>query len=723
VSDYGLHIFPQHAELLKASAIDPEVARERGYVSVDTKKRLETPGFSGRQRNVPGLLIPVHDATGAIALYQYRPDNPRLTDAGKVVKYETPYRSRLVLDVPVRMRERTGDPKYDLWITEGSRKVDAAVSAGLCCIGLLGVTGWRGTNGQGGKTALPDWAHIAINEGRRIYLCFDSDVMTKESVADALAQLGGFVGRRGAAVRYVYLPQDGDDKTGLDDYLAAGGTVDDLITSATPDIRTPRKALHTRTPPPDQPKEVCKPDGVCMHTPLLAHSTDLLAQVIGTVHDLGVTGEARIIRATYLTAVSQVLPEPVSLVVKGTSAGGKSYSTRTTLRLCPAEDFYNVTAGSQRALIYTDEDFEHRTIVMFEATALREIAEVRDGDMTAMLVRTLLSEGQIIYDVAERGDGGRTETRRIIKSGPTNLIVTTTASNLHNENETRLLSLTVDESEEQTRAVLRKIADRRNQLAPAAPPDLEPWHDLFHWLKHHGEHRVYIPYADHLAAAAAASVVRMRRDFGVLLGMIEASAVLHQVNRKRDQHGRIIATPDDYATALDILAEAFAITSGQRVKDSVRRAVTAVGELGGDVTDVTVAQVARYLKRDRTVVTRGLKEAADLGYLTNKETKAGRAARYHTGPDPLPEDRPALPADVPGDACTPPQAAHLLPQVSEGCAGVQPVQGGDGDDCQTCTGCGEPLDSALVKAGFTDHVGTCSVQLGDFAWFGAEAGQ
>lgn len=84
--------------------------------------------------------------------------------------------------------------------------------------------------------------------------------------------------------------------------------------------------------------------------PLLAAAAGLLSQAVAAVHDLGVTGESRVIRGTFLTAVSQVLGEPVSLVVKGTSAGGKSYATRTTLKLFPASDFYNVTAGSQRSL-------------------------------------------------------------------------------------------------------------------------------------------------------------------------------------------------------------------------------------------------------------------------------------------------------------------------------------------------------------------------------------
>ena len=225
--------------------------------------------------------------------------------------------------------------------------------------------------------------------------------------------------------------------------------------------------------------------------------------------------------------------------------------------------------------------------------------------------------------------------------------------------------------------VMQKTAMRRNQHAPADPPDLEPWHTLFHWLKYHGKHRVYIPYAGYLASSATASAVRMRRDFGTLLGMIEAHAITHQLTRARDEHGRIIATAADYEAAREILAEAFAVSSGKKVKDSVRRAVAAVDELGGEKADVTVAQVAKHLKRDRTRVTRGLKEAAENAYLVNMEDRAGRAARYRLGPDQLPEDAPALPEKLPNDVCmrTPAQPAHLSPQVKDGCAPVRGVRG------------------------------------------------
>ncbi|MGH3403798.1 MAG: DUF3854 domain-containing protein, partial [Streptosporangiaceae bacterium] len=257
MSGYGAVIFPQHAELLEASAISPDVARERGYVSVDTKKRLESAGYKDYQCRVPGLLIPVHDASGAVATWQYRPDSPRTTKAGKTIKYETPGGSRLVLDVPPRIKSQLDDPSIPLWITEGARKADAAVSAGVACISLSGVDAWQGTNSRGGKTALGDWKNIALND-RRVYLAFDSDAASKPGVAGALERLGNWLAGHGATssdVRYCYLP-DGEDgtKVGLDDYLAAGGSIEDLIKTSTPELMAAVQPELTPAPPQEHDK-------------------------------------------------------------------------------------------------------------------------------------------------------------------------------------------------------------------------------------------------------------------------------------------------------------------------------------------------------------------------------------------------------------------------------------------------------------------------------------
>lgn len=240
LDDLGLA--PRDRVLLEASAIAPEVAVARGYTTVYTRAALEKLGFGPSQRNVPALVIPIYDAftNGRPLLHQARPHEPRREPrTGKVIKYETPRGASMMVDVPRPIRSRLGDPKIPLFITEGVRKADAAVSVGLCCVALLGVWNWRGRNDDGGLTALPDWEAIAFND-RDVSIVFDSDVMTKATVYVALVRLKAFLERKGATVKAIYLPSGpGGTKCGLDDFLASGKTVDDLLGLATTTLREP----------------------------------------------------------------------------------------------------------------------------------------------------------------------------------------------------------------------------------------------------------------------------------------------------------------------------------------------------------------------------------------------------------------------------------------------------------------------------------------------------
>jgi hypothetical protein len=188
----SVSLAPHHrAMLLEESAITLETIEARGYRTVETKAELERLGFGRAQRNVPGLLFPIHGPTGEVVSYQFRPDEPRIKD-GKPVKYETLAGSRMVLDVHPTIRTRLEDPSVPLFITEGIKKGDALVSRGLCAVALIGVWSWRGRNEFGGKTALPEWEYIALN-GRQVYIVFDSDVMLKPEVHAALTRLKSFL--------------------------------------------------------------------------------------------------------------------------------------------------------------------------------------------------------------------------------------------------------------------------------------------------------------------------------------------------------------------------------------------------------------------------------------------------------------------------------------------------------------------------------------------------
>jgi len=230
----------RHRDMLRlGSGISDAVITARGYRTVTDPDELAALGFARAQCRVPGLLLPLWTTDGNNGLMVYRPDKPRTVEDRKKrnrdgaypcteIKYEVPKGSGTRLDCPPPCRASLGDPSVPLWITEGQKKADALASRGLCALALLGVWNWRGKNGAGGVAWLADWDHVALN-GRDVRIVFDSDVMQKSEVQDALARLTENLKRHKAHVASVYLPPTASgDKQGVDDYLAAGHTLQKL---------------------------------------------------------------------------------------------------------------------------------------------------------------------------------------------------------------------------------------------------------------------------------------------------------------------------------------------------------------------------------------------------------------------------------------------------------------------------------------------------------------
>ena len=254
-----------HRALIAASAISDVVRDARGYRTVTDPGELRRLGFSAAQARVPGLLVPLWRIEGpsghfqAAGHFQYRPDSPRVIK-GKIVKYETPRGQANVLDIPRTVFDALRKGQQAVFVTEGARKADALASLGIPVLNICGVYGWRGRNDEGGYTALADWESISV-KGSIFVLAFDSDILTKPEVHQALARLRGFLLHRGAAkVRVLMLPPLLSGKTGVDDYIAAtGATVQDLARIVVDDL------------PPSPEETVPEPDGEPVDLAALLH--------------------------------------------------------------------------------------------------------------------------------------------------------------------------------------------------------------------------------------------------------------------------------------------------------------------------------------------------------------------------------------------------------------------------------------------------------------------
>jgi hypothetical protein len=435
------------------------------------------------------LRYRICDASGALVAIHCRRDGP----GGKRMWWEQPDGTSGLggmssADLPLYGIERlNGSPTVIL--VEGEKAAEA-----LFAVGIQAVDTVTGASGTPGATPLAELT------GRRVPVWPDNDDVGHKHMQRVAAGLVGIA----TAVSIIDWP-DAPDHGDAADFVAARATREDveaLVDCARLFVSNPDDTTATVQP--------------LRSRPLLAEEPDILARFADELAAAGVAGERRAGLLIFLVVVSRLLTRIVSLAVKGPSAGGKSFLTETVMRYFPASAYYALSAMSEHALAYDREPLQHRMLVIYEAAGMA-------GEMQSYLIRSLLSEGKVRYVTVEKTKAGL-NSRLIEREGPTGLIVTTTAVRLHPENETRLLSLTVNDSPAQTRAVLLAHADGAGRSR-----NLEAWHDLQDWLAA-GPTTVDVPFARTLAESIPPVAVRLRRDFATVLSLIRAHALLHRAD-------------------------------------------------------------------------------------------------------------------------------------------------------------------------------------------------
>lgn len=363
-------------------------------------------------------------------------------------------------------------------------------------------------------------------------------------------------------------------------------------------------------------------------TPDLALEDDILGTFLADLRRTGLAGEERLAQLEYLALTSRVLPwgrageRPISLLAKGTTSTGKSFTTSSVLRFFPPEAWIDLGSMSRRYLFYTEESFSHRFLVV------PEWASIKDDEEIVAMLRVLLSEGRLVHGTVE-GDGTR-KARRIEKEGPTGLLVTTTEAAVDPELETRCLSLTTDDTPEQTRRVFAATAA---QEFSDVGVDLDRWHDLQLWVGEHGETRVIVPFVEALAGLMPSSATRLRRDFVSLLCLVRAHAILYQAQRDRDGHGRIVATIDgDYSPIRELVGDVIAEGVEASVDTAMRETVEVVKAILDEGNQYASAKavtdrlgVGRSASYDR--IRRGLLK----GYLVDEAKRDERGKKLVLG--------------------------------------------------------------------------------------------
>jgi DNA primase len=199
---------------------------------------------------------------------------------------------------------------------------------------------------------------------------------------------------------------------------------------------------------------------------------------------------------------------------------------------------------SAKALFRTEADLKGAVLY------LQEVAGSEEANYS---IRVMQSDGRLEYEATQKTADGSMKNVVYQTEGPTVIVQTTTKNHLHPENETRVFPIYIDESEEQTSRIISSIlteAAGKGSSGAEKQRVRQRWQDAIRLLE---PEEVVVPYADRLKIPN--SPIRIRRDARRLLDVVRVIAWLHQHRRERDEDGRILASEEDFHTALSLVSE------------------------------------------------------------------------------------------------------------------------------------------------------------------------
>jgi len=346
---------------------------------------------------------------------------------------------------------------------------------------------------------------------------------------------------------------------------------------------------------------------------------ELVAKVSEDIEGLGVAGERDISLTIFLVGVSRLLLYPLAAILQGLSSSGKSFLIKQVARLFSPESVILATQISAKALFHMPAgSLSHKFVVCGERSRNQD----PEAAETTRALREMLSEGRLSMLVTLKDAEGRPVARRIEQEGPIAYVESTSLSRIFDEDANRCLILSTDERRQQTRLIMQKTAATFSGSTDRSRTEaiIERHHAMQRLLE---PHPVVVPFAERIEKLISADPVQMRRAFPQLLGMVQASALLHQRQRKFDSEGRIIAEPADWEIARKLMLSPMNRIIGRRASEPASRFYERLRER---VVPGTVFATSEAIKgesaTDRAV--RGwLGELVDVGLVELVEPRRG----------------------------------------------------------------------------------------------------
>src|ERR1019366_1986284 len=360
----------------------------------------------------------------------------------------------------------------------------------------------------------------------------------------------------------------------------------------------------------------------------LLSDSDFFGKVREAVERGGLVGEARNLLAIYVVAISSLLEKPMNAILKGVSSAGKNFLASLVLRLLPETAVREITSSSRVAWNYSGEDFRNRVVYLKERN---------DGAAGAVdSIRLLISEGKLERIVTVRKDGQST-TETFVAKGPIAAISTTTRDRIQIDDETRHVSLWLDESPEQS----RRVIDRQVSPLPSlSDEEIEVWHKVYEIISQRSSVPVELPdWFKKITDKVDVGNVRVRRYFPAFLTAVRTVALIRTLKLSPEDFESdesIEAGFPDYAIAAYIFDSAF-VESLNRGDDECLETSQALESMAStqDGAPVDADQLAKLLGISYDKASAKLRSALEAGVIARANKSERNNNKLYLPAQPL----------------------------------------------------------------------------------------
>jgi hypothetical protein len=289
----------------------------------------------------------------------------------------------------------------------------------------------------------------------------------------------------------------------------------------------------------------------------LLQSPDFFCRFLDAVRKAGLVGEELNALVVFIVSCSRLLANPLHLFVKGPSSAGKNFLVRTVLKFLPPKHVSEVSSSTDAAWNYLGKKLMHK-VLYFQ--------EVDESSGAIHGTRLLISENRLVRYVTVWKKGKRVTVRQETK-GPIASMSTSTRDRLKIDDETRRVSIRVDESQEQTKRI---TAAKLAGVMGISQADIEVWWEVQRLLAERASWPIERPKWFRELDAFIPGDLSVRRHLPAFLEAVNTVCLIRSFRKdpaELEKTRRLKITFRDFAIAALTFNEGISTTLDERDKE------------------------------------------------------------------------------------------------------------------------------------------------------------